>query len=160
EPLAVRPRRRSGWALKRLPDDRGREVWVLRNTRTGSYLELDERDVFLWHRLDGQNSIRDPLFPFAQAYGELAPPRLAATLHAVASVDLVRGLRNRAPATKPSLLRRFGRGLLGALLRLEVSIKGIDPFMGRLYRAFGWRFFTRTGVCLLWILIVGGLYGF
>jgi putative peptide zinc metalloprotease protein len=29
-----------------------------------------------------------------------------------------------------------------------------------MYRSFGWRFFTRTGVLLLWVLIVGGLYGF
>jgi putative peptide zinc metalloprotease protein len=32
--------------------------------------------------------------------------------------------------------------------------------MGRVYRGFGWRFFTRTGVCLLWTLILAGLYGF
>jgi putative peptide zinc metalloprotease protein len=160
EPLAVKPRRRGGWALKRVPDDRGRDVWVLRNTRTGSYLELDERDVFLWHRLDGQNSIRDLLFAYAQEYGELALPRIEQTLHAFASVDLVRGLRNQVPAAKPSLLRRFGRALVRGLLRMEVSIKGIDPFMGRVYRGFGWRFFTRTGVCLLWTLILAGLYGF
>ena len=133
---------------------------MLRNTRTGSYLELDDRDVFLWHRLDGQNTIRDLLFAYAQAYGELALPRIEQTLHAFASVDLVRGLHNQAPAAKPSLLRRFGRALMRALLRMEISIKGIDPFMGWLYRAFGWRFFTRTGVCLLWTLILAGLYGF
>jgi putative peptide zinc metalloprotease protein len=160
EPLAVRPRRRSGWALKHVPDDRGRERWVLRNTRSGSYLELDERDVFLWHQIDGQNSIRDLLFAYAQRYGELALPRIEQTLHGFASVDLVRGLRNQAPAVKPSLLRRFGRGLVRVLLRMEVSVKGIDTAMGRLYSAFGWRFFTRTGVFLLWVLILAGLYGF
>src|SRR4051812_36051410 len=45
EPLTGRPRRRSGWALKKLASSEGRDPrWVLRNTRTGKYLELDERD--------------------------------------------------------------------------------------------------------------------
>ena len=160
EPLAVRPRRRSGWALKQVPDRPGRQLWVLRNTRTGSYLQLDERDVFLWNQLDGENTVRDLLFAYAQRYGELALPRIERALHAFASVDLVRGLRGHAQTDRPSLLRRFGRALLKVLLRMEISIKGIDRVVERMYRAFGWRFFTKTGVALMWALILGGLYGF
>lgn len=161
EPLAARPRQRSGWALKQLPDERGEGRWVLRNTRGGAYLELDERDVFLWHLLDGDNSIRDLLFAYAQRYGELALPRIERTLHAFAAADLVRGLRAGAPeAARPSFARRAGRALLTALLRLEVSVKGVDTVAGAAYRAFGWRLFTRTSVALVWLLIIGGLYAF
>ncbi len=161
EPLAVRPRQRSGWALKQVPDERGDVRWVLRNTRTGAYLQLDERDVFLWHLLDGENTIRDLLFAYAQRYGELALPRIERTLHAFASVELVRGLRGGPESdVKRPFLQRAGRALFTAVLRLEVSIKGLDQAIGALYRSFGWRFFTRTAILAMWLLIGLGLCGF
>jgi putative peptide zinc metalloprotease protein len=159
EPLSVRPRRRSGWALKRLPDARDPSEWVLRNTRTGQYLQLDERDVFLWRLLDGEHTVRDLLFAYAEEYGELALPRIEQTLRALAQADLVRGLHGQADPPR-SLLRRAGRALFRALLQLEVSVGGLDRLFTRMYRGFGWRFFTGTGVLALWALILAGLAGF
>lgn len=160
EPLSVVPHRRSGWALKQVPDNRGVEQWVLSNTRTGKYLQLDERDVFLWNQLDGENSVRDLLFLYADKYGELALPRIERTLRTFAALDLVRGLQGQREGEKPPLLKRIGKAIFTALLRMEVSMKGLDGLFTRMYRAFGWRFFTRTGVVLLWVLILGGIYGF
>ncbi|MEU8077300.1 FHA domain-containing protein [Catellatospora citrea] len=157
-PLTARPRRRSGWALKQVPDMRGDQQWVLRNTRTGQYLQLDERDVFLWHQLDGENTVRDLLFAYAQRYGELALPRIERTLRTFAALELVRGLHGQREAEKPPLLKRFGQAVLKTLLRMEVSVKGLDSVFGRMYRSFGWRFFTRTGVVGLWWCILGGIY--
>lgn len=159
EPLSVRPRRRSGWALKQVPDDRGREVWVLRNTRTGKYLELDGRDVFIWNSIDGENTVRDLLFAYAERYGELALPRIEKALRAFAAADLVRGLHGQRDPQR-SMVNRAGRALLRTLLMLKISVGGLDRFFGWLYRRIGWRFFTRTGVVLLWALIIAGLYGF
>lgn len=160
EPLSVRPRQRSGWALKQLPDDgRGSRPWVLRNTRTGKYLQLDDKDAFIWNQVDGENTVRDILFAFAERYGELALPRIEQTLWTFASIDLVQGLYGQRPPERPPLLRRIGRFVFRMLLRTEVSVKGFDPWVGRLYRSFGWIFFTRLGVTVLWALILGGLYG-
>ncbi len=157
-PLSARPRRRSGWALKQVPGMRGDQEWVLRNTRTGQYLQLDERDVFLWHQLDGENTVRDLLFAYAQKYGELALPRIERTLRTFAALELVRGLHGQRETEKPPLMKRIGRAVLRTLLRMEVSIGGLDSLFSRVYRSFGWRFFTRTGVFLLWVLILGGIY--
>jgi putative peptide zinc metalloprotease protein len=160
EPLSVRPRQRSGWALKQLPDDgRGNRPWVLRNTRTGKYLQLDEKDAFIWNQLDGENTIRDILFAYAQKFGELALPRIEQTLWSFASIELVTGLYGQRAAERPSILRRIGKAVFRALLRTEVSIRGLDPMLGRIYRRFGWMFFTRFGVAVLWALILAGLYG-
>jgi putative peptide zinc metalloprotease protein len=155
EPLSVRPRRHGSWALKRVPDGPDRSTWVLRNTRTGRYLQLDERDAFVWDHLDGQNTVRDLLFAYAETYGELALPRIERALRAFADADLVRGLSGQ-PDPEMGRLRRLGR----ALLRARLTVGGLEPFFGRLYRSFGWRFFTHTGVGGLWILILVGLYGF
>jgi putative peptide zinc metalloprotease protein len=157
-PLTARPRRRSGWALKQVPDMRGDQQWVLRNTRTGQYLQLDERDVFLWHQLDGENTVRDLLFAYAQRYGELALPRIERTLRTFAALELVRGVHGQREAEKPPLLKRFGQAVLKLLLRTEVSVKGLDGVFTKMYRSFGWRFFTRTGVAGLWFCIIGGIY--
>ncbi|MGW1891399.1 FHA domain-containing protein [Streptomyces sp. NPDC002004] len=159
-PLTARPRRRSGWALKQIPTDRGEPVWVLSNTRTGVYLQLDEREVFLWQAVDGENTVRDLLFAYADRFGELALPRIEAALTAFADAGLLRGLPGRHDAEDTHGWRRAWRRLYRALLRLEVSVPGIDRAVTRLYGAFGWRFFTRTGVTLVWLSVVAGLVAF
>jgi putative peptide zinc metalloprotease protein len=160
EPLSARPRRRSGWALKQVPDERGERRWVLRNTRTGHYLQLAEREVFIWNQLDGDATIRDLLFAYAQRYGELALPRIERTLKAFDAAGLLRGLSDHAAADDAGWLRRIGRRVLHGLTRLELSIGGIDRLFDRLYQAGAWRFFTRTGVLLLWLAIIGGAIEF
>lgn len=159
-PLTARPRRRSGWALKQVPTDRGEPRWVLNNTRTGVYLELDEREVFLWHAVDGENTVRDLLFAYADRFGELALPRIETALAAFANAGLLRGLPGRPEEAERKGWRRVGHTVYRALLKLEVSVPGLDRSVTRLYHAFGWRFFTRTGVTLVWLSVAGGLAAF
>ncbi|MET9895665.1 FHA domain-containing protein [Streptomyces sp. NPDC006465] len=159
-PLTARPRRRSGWALKQVPTDRGEPRWVLNNTRTGVYLELDEREVFLWHGVDGENTVRDLLFAYADRFGELALPRIEAALAVFANAGLLRGLPGRTEETERKGWRRAGQAVYRALLKLEISVPGLDRAVTRLYHAFGWRFFTRTGVTLVWLSVIGGLAAF
>ncbi|MER5596102.1 FHA domain-containing protein [Streptomyces sp. NPDC002265] len=155
-PLTARPRRRSGWALKQLPADRGEARWVLNSTRTGRYLELDEREVFLWQAVDGENTVRDLLFAYADRFGELALPRIEAALAAFADAGLLRGLPGHPEAAERTGWRRVGHAVYRALLKLEISVPGLDRTVARLYQAFGWRFFTRTGVTLVWLSVIGG----
>ncbi|WP_433781603.1 FHA domain-containing protein [Actinomycetospora sp. CA-101289] len=154
EPLAAVPRRRSGWALKQIEPDR----WVLRNTRTGSYLSLDDRDVFLWHRLDGENSMRDLLFAYLEEYGELALPRIEATVRTLHQAGLVRGLPGDVEET--TFWKRFGRAVIKNLIRVELSVKRLDPIAEKIYHGVAWRFFTLPAVVLLWALAIGGLVAF
>ncbi|MFC4943150.1 PqqD family peptide modification chaperone [Pseudonocardia sp. GCM10023141] len=157
EPLAAVPRARSGWALKRLAGT-GDPTWVLKNTRTGTYLSLDEQEVFIWERLDGRNSIRDLLFAYLERFGELALPRIEDAVRTFADAGLVDGLPGRQAAL--SGWRRVGAFVVQNLIRVQLSIKGLDPLVGRAYQAFAWRFFTPTAVLALWALIVGGIYAF
>jgi putative peptide zinc metalloprotease protein len=158
EPLNATPRRRSGWALKRMPDREGEQVWILRNTRTGTYLSLDDRDVFVWNRLDGRTSIRDLLFAYLEEYGELALPQIEGSVRTFADAGLVRGLPDDAEELTP--WRRFTRAVVKNLIRVELSISGLDPMLERAYHRFAWRFFTPLAVFLTWALTLGGLYGF
>jgi len=156
EPLGARPRRRTGWALKQVPDGRGKAQWVLRNTRNGQYLQLDERDRFIWEQIDGEATVRDLLFAYAQEYGELALARIERALRAFDGIGLLRGVSDSASDDNVSLLRRAGRRTLTALTKLEVSFASIDSLFERLYQAAGWRLFTRTAVLVMWVAIIGG----
>jgi putative peptide zinc metalloprotease protein len=139
-----------------VPTDAGPADWVLRNTRTGTYLRCDERDVFLWRLLDGAHTVRDLLFRYAEEYGELALPRIERTLRALDEAGLVRGLPGGRGERERSLRRRVTR----AIVRCRLSIPGIDGVVGRAYLSFGWWFFTPVGVAVVWALALGGLYGF
>jgi putative peptide zinc metalloprotease protein len=160
EPLSATPRKRSGWALKQVPDDRGKLQWALRNTRTGAYLSLDERQVFIWNQIDGRATTRDLLFAYLEEYGELALPRIEQALRMFGSVELVAGLPGQAVHERPSLLRRIGQRVLNSLLRMEVSVRGLDKFVEKTYRRVGWLFFTKAAVAVMTVLVPAGLVGF
>ena len=155
EPLSARPRRRSGWALKELANG-GDRTWMLSNTRTSAYQELDERQLFLWQNIDGRRSVRDLLYLHLERFGELALPWLNATLRDLSSVGLVDGLAGKHE-TGPGW-RNVARSALRSLVRFEIS--GFDGLVERLYLAFVWRFFTGTAAAARWVLVLGGLYGF
>ena len=131
--LAHNARHDPAGGAKKGPYRPGRQQWVLRNTRTGQYLQLDDRDVFIWNQVDGDNTVRDILFAYAERYGELALPRIERTLHTFAAVGLVAGCaasaeREAADAAPDRPGHRHG------LLRLELSIRALDRSWGRLYR--------------------------
>jgi putative peptide zinc metalloprotease protein len=157
EPLSAVPRARSGWALKKVAGS-GDPQWVLKNSRTGTYLQLDERQVFVWELLDGRNSMRDLLFAWYDRYGELALPRIEDAVRTFADAGLVDGLEGTASA--PTGWRRVAAFVVRNLIRVQLSIKGLDPLVGRLYADGGWRLFSPTAVLALWVLIGGGLYAF
>lgn len=157
EPLTVRPRKRGGWALKRAP---GGRHWVLGNTRTNQYLQLDDRDAFIWEQIDGTATVRDLVFAYAEKYGELALPKIEQALRTFAAIGLVRGLSGQAADDDRHGLRKAGHAVFKGLLRLQISIRGFDTAITRLYRTGGWWFFTRTWTVLAWAIAIAGLAGF
>jgi putative peptide zinc metalloprotease protein len=161
-PLEVRPRRRSGWALKQVPSTDGEVRYVLRHTASGRYVQLTDRDRFLWDRLDGESTVRDLLFAYAAAYGQLALPRIQQLLGQLAAAGLITTSGQSADAgVEPSpLLRRLGRTVFHGLMRMELSIRGIDGVLARLYRSVGWRFFSPAGLVMVWTLVGLGIVAF
>ncbi len=155
--MEERPRRRSGWALKRMPTRAGEVRYILRNTRDDKFLELSERDRFIWDLLDGAHTMRDIVLAYAREYQQLALPRIQAFLQQLTAANLLAGTTQTQPTTTGARVRR---ALFNALMKLEVSVPGIDSFLTRLYNAGGWRFFTRFGIVFVWVLTVAGIAGF
>ena len=68
---ALRPRLRSGWALKRVEAEAGDKPYVLRDLKEGgAFLRMDEADAQLLELLDGQRTIAELL---TEATGRLGP---------------------------------------------------------------------------------------
>jgi len=156
--LNERPRRCAQWALKRVPGA-GETRYVLRNNTTGRYLQVTERDRFVWEQLDGEHTLRDLVFAYAAEFHQLALPRIRQLLVQLTGAGLLAGSEPQ-PAGSLSRRHRVGRRLLLSLIKMEVSIGGIDGFFGWLYRHLGWRFFTRTGVIAMWGVVIVGLMSF
>lgn len=156
DPMAFRPRRRRPWALKQVETREGEPPrYVLRNETSNAHLTLTERDVFLWNLMDGRQSVRDLLFAYAEEFGQLALPRIQQLIAQLRAAGLVSEPNvvgaGRTPRRSPAEL------LIAVLTRAELSISGIDEILDRLYSFVGWRFFTRWGLGLLWLVIAGGL---
>ena len=74
---SMRPRLRSGWALKRVADDPGDVRYVLRDLRSKAFMRLDEPDAQLLSLLDGRRTIGELLGEATTLLGAGGPGRLA-----------------------------------------------------------------------------------
>jgi putative peptide zinc metalloprotease protein len=150
--VGVRPRLRSGYALKRLEASEGDERWVLRDLRNEKFLRLSDDDAQLLELLDGRRSLQDLIRAAEDRIGASAPPRLARLLTELEDRGLLAG--DGAAQTEPTLPP-------GRLQRLftprQVSWSGAGELFERLYRRVGWLLFTRPALATFGALAVVGI---
>lgn len=160
-----RPVRALGWAFKKLETAKGEPYWILKNLRQGTYLRLNEQQVYLWNLMDGSHSVQDIAVANFIKYQTLSFEGLLGFLDQLhAKGFLVSEGVNVYQAAGMQLWRRsldyWGKRLLDLLLNLELSIKAVDPFYSALYRLGGWVLFTRPVVLLIWLVSLAGLPAF
>src|SRR4051794_39201987 len=78
--FGMRPRVRSGYALKRLEAGEGNRRWVLKDLRSDTFLRLSDNDAQLFEQLDGTRSLVDLIGEAEQRFGGAGPARLARLL--------------------------------------------------------------------------------
>ena len=74
---SLRPRLRSGWALKRLEDESDEERYVLRDLREGTFLRMSEQDAQLVELIDGKRTVAELLVEASKRLGPGGAGRLA-----------------------------------------------------------------------------------
>ena len=104
---SIRPRLRSGWALKRIADDPGEVRYVLRDLRTNAFLRIDEQDAELLGLLDGRRTIGELLAEATNLVGPVGPASLARLIADCGDRGMLDGIA-ATPRTEAelSLLRR------------------------------------------------------
>ena len=153
----MKPRVRSGYALKRLDASEGTKRWVLKDLNRNTFLRLSDNDAHLFELLDGTHSLADLIGIAEQRFG--AAGRAAA----------------RAPARRPRRARLPGRrrgatddGRGGAAGLPAAAVQAAREDVRRasaaassaLYRRGGWVLFTRPALYAIAALIVAGLGAF
>jgi putative peptide zinc metalloprotease protein len=154
--FGVKPRVRSGYALKRLDASEGMRRWVLRDLHTGTFLRLSDNDAALFEQLDGTLSLVELVGFAEQRFGASGPARLARLLSDLGERGFLAGVEagGRPAAAAPS----------GRLARLfkprEKVVPGVGEWFQRLYRHGGWILFTKPFLFTFTILIAAGLVAF
>jgi putative peptide zinc metalloprotease protein len=155
--ISLRPRVRSGWALKRLEVEEGAERYVLRDLRGGSFVRLSEAEAELFRLLDGQHTVPALVALAEERFGSAGPATLARLLADLAERGLLHGSEGAA-ARDPEQPRP---GLLRRLVRPRVwASESFGGFVERLYARGAWVLFLRPVVIALVALGVAGVAAF
>jgi Zn-dependent protease len=154
--FGMRPRIRSGYALKRLEADEGRKRWVLKDLNTNTYLRLSDNDAKIFKQLDGTRSLVDLIGFAEQQFGPAGPARLARLLADLGERGFLAGVERATPAGGDAPAP--DEGLLKRLFRPRVkTFDGIGPFYERLYRRAGWLLFTKPALIAMAVVATVGL---
>ena len=152
----MKPRVRTGYALKRLDASEGRKRWVLRDLASGTFLRLSDNDAGVFQMLDGSHSLVELVGLSEQRYGPTGPARLARLLTDLSERGFLEGVAGGQPVAEAArqVVAEARQAAREGLRRASGScIEGV-------YRRGGWVFFTRPVLIALAVLIVAGLATF
>lgn len=151
---SLRPRMRSGWALKRLDGDPAGERWVLRDLRGNAFLTIDSEDAQLIPLLDGQLTVAELLTRATDVIGPAGPGRLARLVAGLGERGMLDGVApTPVPASEPGLLAR-------AFKPREKVLGRLGDYFPQAYRHWGRIFFSPLSVAMLILLSLVGLVVF
>ncbi len=155
--FGMKPRVRSGYALKRLDASEGAKRWVLKDLNRNTFLRLSDNDAHLFELLDGTHSLADLIGIAEQRFGPAGAPRLARLL-----ADLgERGYLAGVAGAEADAAEEVPQGFLKRLFKpREKSFERVGGWFEALYRRGGWVLFTGPALYAIAALIVGGLGAF
>jgi putative peptide zinc metalloprotease protein len=153
--FGVRPRVRSGYALKRLDEEEGTRRWVLRDLARGGYLRLSDNDAQLFELLDGEHSLSDLIGEAEARFGAVGPARLARLLADLGERGFLAGVAGTEPGAAPP--QGFWRRMVTPR---EKVFPRVGPWFETLYRRGGWVLFTRPVLWVLGLMCVAGVLVF
>jgi Zn-dependent protease len=149
--FGMRPRLRSGYALKRLGAEEGPRRWVLRDLSRDGFLRLSDNDAWLFELIDGSRSLVDLIGEAERRFGPTGPARLARLLADLGERGFLAGVAGGARSVdEPSFWRRL-------ITPRERVFRGFGARFEALYRGGAWVLFTRPALWLIGALCVGGI---
>jgi putative peptide zinc metalloprotease protein len=147
---SLRPRLRSGWALKQIEGD-AEERWILRDLRSDSFRTIDSEDAALIQMLDGRLTVAELLTQSTDVLGSSGPGRLARLIAGLGERGMLDGIAP-TPVAEPE------PGLLARAFKPREKLFGWLPgYFERAYRHWGRIFFSPLTVSLLVMLSVAGV---
>ena len=147
---SLRPRLRSGWALKRLDDEADHERYVLRDLREGTFMRMSEQDAQLVELLDGKRSVAELLVEASDRLGPSGAGRLARLVADFGERGMLDGVApTPVPQEEPGFFAR-------AFKTREKTFGWIPEYFQTAYRHWGRLFFSPLMVTLSGPAFAGG----
>ena len=150
----LRPRVRSGWALKRLAADEGDERFVLRDLEGGAFVRMDADDAALFELLDGNRTVAELLSEAERLVGPTGPGRLARLIADLADRGLLDGVGAAPAAPEPE----------GKLARMfkprDKTVTWVGDYFERAYHHWGRVFFSPLTVTFMTLFALAGFGAF
>jgi len=151
---SIRPRLRSGWALKRVSDNPDDVRYVLRDLRTTAFLRMDEQDAQLLELLDGRRTIGELLAGATKLVGPAGPARLARLIADCGDRGMLDGIAATPQAeAEPGLLRRV-------LQPRERTFESVGDWFEGAYASWSRLWFSPLAATGLILLSLAGLVTF
>jgi FHA domain len=145
----LRPRVKSGWALKRLGAEEGTERYVLRDLRGGKFLQMEAQDAALFELLDGEHSVVELLREAERRVGPGGPGRLARLIADLADRGLLEGIGGLPEVTEETKLQRIFKPR-------ERTFDWVGDYCERAYQHGGRIFFSPLTATFLALLALAG----
>jgi putative peptide zinc metalloprotease protein len=153
--FGLRPRLRSGYALKRLAASEGTQRWALKNLANEQFVQFSDQNAALLELVDGKHSLQELVTEAEQRFGDAGTARLAALLATLSEGGFLAGNGvDDEPADEPAPQRRR------LFTPREKAWPGAGKFFERLYERGGWLLFTRPALVLAATLGVLGVAAF
>ena len=153
--FGMKPRVRSGYALKRLDASEGTKRWVLKDLNRNTFLRLSDNDAHLFELLDGTHSLSDLIGIAEQRFGAAGAPRLARLLADLGERGYLAGVAGS------TAIEEEPQGFMRKLVKpREKTIGGLGAWFDAVYRRGGWVLFTKPALYAIALLIVAGLGAF
>lgn len=150
----LRPRVKSGWALKPLGEEDGVERFVLRDLRGGTFLKMEADDAKLFKLLDGERSVVELLGEAERRVGPGGPGRLARLIADLADRGLLEGIGGLPEVEAPeSKLQKLFKPR-------EKTYDWVEDYFPRAYHHWGRVFFSPLTVTFLILLALAGFGAF
>jgi putative peptide zinc metalloprotease protein len=151
----LRPRVRSGWALKRLAADEGEERFVLRDLEGGSFVRMNADDAALFELLDGNRTVAELLSEAERLVGPAGPGRLARLIADLADRGLLDGV-GAAPAAAVEPESRLAR----LFKPRDKTVTWVGDYFERAYHHWGRVFFAPLTVTFMALFALAGFGAF
>jgi putative peptide zinc metalloprotease protein len=155
--FGMKPRVRSGYALKRLDASEGSKRWVLKDLNRNTFLRLSDNDAQLFELLDGTHSLLDLIGIAEQRFGSAGAPRIARLLADLGERGYLAGVEGAGSDAAEEAPKGFLRRLFKPR---EKTFEQVGGWFEALYRHGGWVLFTRPALYGIAGLIVAGLAAF
>jgi FHA domain len=150
----LRPRLRSGYALKRLDQSEGSDRYVLEDLRGGSFSRFGEAEASLLELLDGRHGLSELVSEAERLQGPSGPGLLARLLADLGSRGMLADVDAATGATSPA------RGWRRVFTPRRIVFPWAPALIDRIYERGGFLLFTRVAFVLEALLGVSGLAAF